>query len=65
MSVLSLEGINTSIERLCDEIEPNLNSKIRIIKDVSAGAVLISSIISAIIGMVIFFPYVYKLVASL
>jgi diacylglycerol kinase len=65
MSVLSLEGINTSIERLCNEIEPNLSPKIKIIKDAAAGAVLITSIFSVIIGFIIFFPYVYRLAASL
>jgi diacylglycerol kinase len=65
MAVLSLEGVNTSIERLCDEVEPRFNLKIKIIKDAAAGAVLISSIISAVIGILIFFPYIYALMASL
>jgi diacylglycerol kinase len=65
MIVLSLEGINTAIERLCNENDTNFNINIKIIKDTSAGAVLISCIFSAIIGMVIFFPYIYKLVARL
>jgi undecaprenol kinase/diacylglycerol kinase (ATP) len=65
MLVLSLEGINTSIERLCDEQEINFNPKIKIIKDVAAGSVFIASIFSTIIGFLIFLPYLYKLVASL
>jgi len=65
MVVLSLEGVNTSIERLCDEAEPQFNLKIKIVKDTAAGAVLISSIISAVIGILIFFPYIYTLVVSL
>ena len=65
MIVLSLEGINTAIERLCNENDTNFNINIKIIKDTAAGAVLISCIFSAIIGMVIFFPYIYKLVARL
>ncbi|MBM3186837.1 MAG: diacylglycerol kinase family protein [Bacteroidetes bacterium] len=65
MTVLAMEGINTSIERLCDEKDLNFNHKIKIIKDVAAGAVLISSIFSFVIGFIIFLPYLYKLVASL
>lgn len=65
LSVLSLEGVNTSIERLCNEIEPHFNPRIKIIKDTAAGAVLISSIFSVIIGLIVFFPYFYRLVANL
>jgi diacylglycerol kinase len=32
---------------------------------VAAGSVLIASIVSVIIGFLVFFPYFYKLVASL
>ena len=65
MTVLSLEGINTSIEKLCNENQPQFNLNIKIIKDVAAGAVLISSIFCVIIGLIVFFPYFYKLVANL
>ena len=64
-SVLSLEAVNTSIERICNEMEPNFNPKIKIIKDTAAGAVLITSIFSSVIGILIFLPYVYRLVANL
>ena len=65
MTVLSLEGINTSIERLCDENQPQFNLNIKIIKDVAAGAVLIASIFSAIIGLIVFLPYFYRVFTSL
>lgn len=65
MFVLSLESINTSIEQICDTIEPNKNPKIKIIKDVAAGAVLLASLFSIIIGLLIFLPHIYKLVVSL
>ncbi|MDH4129227.1 MAG: diacylglycerol kinase family protein [Spirochaetota bacterium] len=54
--VISFELINTALEKLCDYIEPNKNEKIRIIKDISAAAVLISAIGAAVIGGIIFFP---------
>ena len=40
IAVISLELFNTAIEKLCDLVEPNLNSKIRYVKDMTAGAVL-------------------------
>ncbi|PHR32401.1 MAG: diacylglycerol kinase [Fluviicola sp.] len=55
--VFSLEGINTAIEKLCDEVSEERKESIRVIKDVSAGAVLIAAIFSIIIGITIFLPY--------
>jgi undecaprenol kinase/diacylglycerol kinase (ATP) len=54
--VISLEMINTSIEELCNYIQPEKHELIKIIKDISAGAVLISSIIALIIGIALFLP---------
>ena len=56
-SVLALEAVNSSIERLCDFVHSEHHVQIKFIKDISAGAVLIASIISLIIGIVIFLPY--------
>jgi diacylglycerol kinase len=54
--VLSLETINTSIEKLCDLISLDRDPKIKTIKDLSAGAVLIFSVIALVIGCLIFIP---------
>jgi len=54
-TVLAAETFNTAIEQLCNYIEPQQNPKIKIIKDLSAGAVLILSFGAAIIGIIIFF----------
>jgi diacylglycerol kinase (ATP) len=59
--VLSLEIINTTIENLVDLVEPNHNPKAGAIKDLSAGAVLVFSIISAVIGIMIFGKYILNL----
>jgi undecaprenol kinase len=56
--VLSLETINSSIEKLCDLITMERDPKIKTIKDLSAGAVLIFSMISLVIGCLIFIPKV-------
>ncbi len=58
--VLMAEMMNTAIENICNLIEPNYNKNIKQIKDMAAGAVFISSMISIIIGLIIFIPYLIK-----
>lgn len=53
-SVLTLEMINTSIEAIIDICSAEYNSVARIAKDIAAGAVMVSSIVAAIIGIMIF-----------
>src|SRR5699024_6974457 len=48
--VFGLELMNTAIEKLCDLYTTDYNKTIKIIKDVSAGAVLIAAIFAVIIG---------------
>ncbi len=57
--VLAFELINSQVERVLDLIEPNYKEKVRHIKDISAGAVLLMSIASAVIGIMILFPYLF------
>lgn len=57
--VISLELINTAIEKTVDLAMPKINENAKIAKDVSAGAVLISAICSAIIGLLIFIPKIF------
>ncbi len=57
--VISLEIINSALEKTCDLIDQNHNTHIGIIKDLAAGAVLWSSLIAAIIGGVIFIPKIF------
>ncbi len=59
--VLSLEMINSAIEKICDLIQPNQHPQIKIIKDVAAGAVLLASIGAAIIGAIILLPKLHIL----
>lgn len=54
--VISMELINTSIENTVDLITKEKNEQAKIAKDVAAGAVLVSAIASAIIGLIIFIP---------
>ena len=56
-SVLTLEIINTSIESLVDlVIKKKFSNLAKIAKDCSAGAVLLASINSVIIGLCLFIP---------
>ncbi|WP_320112121.1 diacylglycerol kinase family protein [Draconibacterium orientale] len=52
--VLAAEAFNSAIERICDVVSPEKNRQIKIIKDISAAAVLIVSVTAAIIGIFIF-----------
>jgi diacylglycerol kinase len=58
--ILSLELINSQVERILDIIQPSYNLQVKTIKDISAGAVLIASLGALIIGLLIFFPYLIK-----
>ena len=59
--VLTLEMINTAIEKLCDVVQPDYHPQIKIIKDIAAGAVLIAALGSIIIGAIIFVPKIIAL----
>lgn len=54
--VLVSESLNTGIEKLSDFIHPEYHEKIKVIKDISAGAVGIAAIISLIVGGIIYIP---------
>lgn len=53
--VLVCESFNTSIEAIADKASPEVNELVRIGKDVAAGAVLIMSIASVIVGFYLFY----------
>ena len=48
--VILSEMFNTCIEKVCDLIDSNHNKKIKYIKDLSSGCVLLASIYSIVIG---------------
>ncbi|MCA1031792.1 diacylglycerol kinase family protein [Bacillus timonensis] len=59
--MLSLELMNTAIERVVDLVTLEEHRLAKIAKDTSAGAVFVFAIISVIIGLIIFFPYLTEL----
>lgn len=62
--VLSLEMLNTAIEKTIDHLHPQQHSKAGEIKDVAAGSVLVAVISSGIIGGIIFLPKIIAMLNS-
>jgi diacylglycerol kinase len=60
--VIALEMFNSAVEKLCDLYSKEQDQKIKYIKDVCAGAVLFGSVLAAIIGGLVFWPYIIKLI---
>lgn len=58
--VITLEFINTAIERVVDLVTTDYKELAKSAKDVAAGAVLFMSLFSVIIGIVIFLPKVIE-----
>ena len=59
--VIAMEIINTAIEKLLNIINPDSSSAVEFIKDAMAGAVLIAAIIALVVTVLIFLPYMGKL----
>lgn len=59
--VFSMEITNTALEIFVDLVHPHQHEKAGKIKDLAAGAVLVSAIFSLLIGCIIFYPYVIGL----
>ena len=57
--VLSAEIFNTAIEKICDIIHPEFDKRIGFIKDISAGAVILMAILSIIVGIFVYWTYVF------
>lgn len=59
--VISAEAFNSAIEMLVDEWSPDYKESAGKIKDLAAGAVLITAIAAALIGLIIFIPRIFLL----
>lgn len=55
--VISAELFNTAIENTLDWLEPNHHASVKIVKDICAGAVLVTTIGAVIVGLIIFGPH--------
>ena len=54
--VLSIEGLNTAVEKVADFIHPEFHEKIGFIKDIAAGAVFFAAMTAIAIGLMIYIP---------
>ena len=54
--VLSIEGLNTAVEKVADFIHPEFHERIGFIKDIAAGAVFFAAITAIAIGCIIYIP---------
>ena len=59
--VLTMEMLNTALERFTDLLKPRLHHYVGTIKDIMAAAVLITSLGAFIIGIIILGPYFISL----
>ncbi|MFE3872515.1 diacylglycerol kinase family protein [Flavobacterium sp. ZS1P70] len=54
--VMSIEGLNTAVEKMADFIHPNYHERIGFIKDIAAGAVFFAAMTAIAIGLIIYIP---------
>lgn len=61
-SVLGLELINSVMERFLNFLQPNLDPRVRIIKDLLSAFVFLIAFGAAIIGILIFWPHLKTII---
>ncbi len=54
------EALNTAVEILCDLVSVEYHPLIKKAKDIAAGAVLVTAVGAAIIGVIVFLPYLQR-----
>ena len=59
--VLSIEGLNTAVEKIADFIHPGFHERIGFIKDIAAGAVFFAAMTALAIGAIIYIPIIKAL----
>lgn len=59
--VVVSEMINTAIERVVDLVTAEYHPLAAAAKNIAAGSVLLAAILSMVIGMIIFLPYIGKI----
>lgn len=56
--VMLMELANSAVERIADILKPRLDNYVKEIKDISAAAVLLSSVLAVFVGIMVFWPYI-------
>ena len=57
--VILMEIANSAVERITDILKPRLNHYVKEIKDITAAAVLVASILAVVVGIMVFWPYLF------
>lgn len=57
-SVLTLELVNTVVERFVGLLEPRIHPYVRLIKDLMAAATLVVVMAAVVIGILLLWPYI-------
>lgn len=57
--VVSAEIVNSALERVADFIKVERDDRKRDIKDLGAAAVLVCAIGAAVVGLIVFVPYIW------
>jgi len=57
------EALNTSIEQACDVVTREFHPSIKAAKDIAAGAVLAAASGAAVVGVIVFAPHIWPLLA--
>ena len=63
--VLILEVVNTAVETLVDLYTEEYHHLAKVSKDTAAGAVLLMAIVSVVVGLIIFLPKIWDMIAPL
>jgi diacylglycerol kinase len=62
--VTALEAMNSAVEYLTDLVSPDYHPLAGKVKDMAAGAVLLAAMGAAIIGIMVFGPYLLQLIPN-
>jgi undecaprenol kinase len=57
--VLTMEILNSAVERVADVLKPRIDKYIKEIKDIMAAGVMLASIMAIIVGLLVFLPYIW------
>ena len=64
-AVLVLEIVNSIIERVADAVQPRLSPMVRDVKDMMAGAVLLTAITALVVGIAILYQPLWDAVCAI
>ncbi len=63
--VLGAELMNSALEVMVDLVQPDYHRLAAIAKDCAAGAVVLTAIVAALVGLLLFMPPLYQLIVQI